>query len=280
MKNFRKLILTILILSVAVSIFTINVSAYNIGDVIGYAQPTDIVATINGYQLNSYNVNGFTYIVVEDLRFYGMDVVYDNYSRTLSVTRNPQVTYIDPALSNPSYANIGTNTSYLNILYTDIVTYINGIYVNSYNINGSTIIKFDDLAQFGQVSYDNNQREISLNIPGLNTNPIVSLANILAPSFQSFMATSFSTSYKLLAPDSSCATITRARGNLIVVDLYIYSYCLTPEQIEAERQGCVSTHKEMATLINQLRASYPTFQGFIFNMHDGTGTCVLSHLYN
>ena len=280
MKQSKRISFIALISAIVILLFSSNVSAYNIGDVIGYAQPTDIIATINGYQLNSYNVDGYTYIVVEDLRYFGMDVIYDNNTRTLSVARNFQVANIDPTTTNPEYGNIGTNTSYINILYTDIISYVNGNFVNSYNINGATIIKFDELAHFGQINYDNTRREISLTIADVNVNPIDTLAKILDKGMNTSTSNSFNNTYKPLAPESYCNVMTRARGNLVVVDFYIYGYSLTPEQITNEKQGCLNTNAQMVASINSLKLSFPTLQGILFNMYDGTGTCVVTHLYN
>ena len=166
----KKSFLIILALILSVSLFPMTTLAANIGDVIGYAQPTDIIATINGYKIESYNVNDLTYICVEDLRYYGFDVYYDNATRSLSFGRSSS-TSISPNTTNPKYSSIGSNSQRRPILYTDIVTYANGIYTPASNINGQTIINFNSLSQFGAVSYDNNKREISLVINGLNFNP-------------------------------------------------------------------------------------------------------------
>lgn len=182
MKKYLSLVLTLVL---ALALVPTSVSAARIGDVIGYAQPTDIVATINGYQIESYNVNGYTYICVEDLRYYGFDVYYDNYTRSLSFNRNYGITNMRPQFDNPDFWSIGRNSVRRPILYTDIVTYANGTYVAASNINGRTIINFNALSQFGAVSYDNNRREISLRLDNLNYNGIADLAADLEPLFQS-----------------------------------------------------------------------------------------------
>lgn len=179
MKTTKKFIAFICIFVMAVSLVTITADAARVGDVIGYAQPTDIVATINGYQLESYNVEGYTYICVEDLRYYGFDVYYDNYTRTLSVNRNYSVDTIDAQNTNPKFWSIGSNNTRKNILYTDITTYVNGNYVPSCNINGQTIIQFDHLKEFGAVNYDDSKREISLIMDGIPYNLVASYADYL-----------------------------------------------------------------------------------------------------
>lgn len=178
-KMVKKLMTLTCLLVMTVSLMATTANAARVGDVVGYAQPTDIVATINGYQLESYNVDGYTYICVEDLRYYGFDVVYDQYSRTLSVNRNYSVSTIDPQHTNPKFWDIGSNNSRKKILYTDIVTYVNGSYVSSCNINGQTIIQFDNLKAFGAVAYDNSKREISLTISDIVYNPVAILADAM-----------------------------------------------------------------------------------------------------
>ena len=167
MKKHLSLVLALIL---AISLVPMTTFAAKIGDVVGYAQPTDIIATINGYKIESYNVDNYTYICVEDLRYYGFDVYYDNATRSLSFGRNSS-TYISPNTTNPKYSSIGSSSQRRPILYTDIVTYANGVYTPASNINGQTIINFNSLSQFGAVSYDNSKREISLVINGLNFNP-------------------------------------------------------------------------------------------------------------
>ena len=52
--------------------FTIPESA--LGDVIGHVYASDILATVNGVPIPSYNIGDKTAIAVEDLRYYGFDV--------------------------------------------------------------------------------------------------------------------------------------------------------------------------------------------------------------
>ncbi|MBQ3573232.1 MAG: hypothetical protein IJA16_01405 [Clostridia bacterium] len=178
-KFSRKLLVLISIIVLMSSFSSVSVSAVKVGDVIGYAQPTDIIATINGYQLQSYNVNDYTYICVEDLRHYGFNVAFNMYDRTLDFSRDYDITSIDPQNTNPDFWYIGAVKNRTNILYTDIGTYANGEYIAGKNINGKTIINFDELGRFGEVSYDNDKREISLFIEDIGYNAIALLADIL-----------------------------------------------------------------------------------------------------
>ena len=144
------------------------VNAYQIGDVVGYTLYTDIIASINDYNIASFNFNGYTAVVAEDLRNYGFNVQWNPYERALYITwsksNNVASTYIAPQIS-PSDVGKKAQT----VLYTDIKTYINGNEVTSYNIGGYTIIYFNDLAAFGGISYNDSIRRLDLEInDGLN----------------------------------------------------------------------------------------------------------------
>lgn len=140
-----------------------------IGDIITCTKYTDICAYINNYIIPSYNIEGYTGIVAEDLRNYGFDVIWNEDERTLSISRNSDITtitkYITPTQTEPS--KLG-KSAYA-VLETDIKTYINGEQVKNYNIGGQTIIVFDTLKHFGGIEWDEVSRKIKLWInDGLN----------------------------------------------------------------------------------------------------------------
>ena len=136
-------------------------------EIVGYACYTDIVATINCYSIESYNINGKTAIVAEDLQNYGFDVIWNDEERTLHITRGSRSTvqsvYIAPEIS--SY-QIGKKA--YNVYKTDIKTYVGEELVESFNINGRTIIYFDCLSNFGKINWWEESRRIELNIFNLN----------------------------------------------------------------------------------------------------------------
>ena len=139
-----------------------------VGEVIGSALKTDIVATINGHHIPSYNVEGRTYIVAEDLRYYGFSVNYDHNARSLSITRDSSQSWVSKSYTKP-YVDPGeVGIKEHDLLYTDIVTYLDGVVTPSYNINGQTIIRFNSLSVYGTIGYDNSVRQASLALPGIN----------------------------------------------------------------------------------------------------------------
>lgn len=154
--------LSFIFIAVLLGVFSISASAIALGTVIGHTLYTDIVADIDGHPIRSFNVDNHTVVVAEDLRAYGFDVIWHAKERWLEIVRpvkdgepkTPKV-YPDYKPSVPA-GKIGTPAH--NILYTDIVTTIAGDKVESWNINGETVIPFRELARYGQVLYDNDSR--------------------------------------------------------------------------------------------------------------------------
>lgn len=145
------------------------VSAAKVGEVTGHALYTDIVARIDGHPLRSYNVNGHMAIVAEDLRGYGFYALWDPEARSLRVeracTQSGQIQtpetwpeYTPETLTHP----VGSRAQ--DILYTDIVAYVAGKQVESFNIDGQTLIWFSDLAPYGAVEFDEDSRTANLTL--------------------------------------------------------------------------------------------------------------------
>ena len=157
------------------------------GDIVGKAVNTDIVAYINGLPIPSYNINGYTGIVAEDLEKYGFYIRYLDDERLLLVEYNiaspNEITanYIPPKNTKA----IGSFAA--NIYETDIITGFDyeadrdeksydagnrvilevlsqtddeSIDVNAYNIGGQTIILMDDLEYYGDVTWYPEERKI------------------------------------------------------------------------------------------------------------------------
>ena len=125
----------------------------------GQAVHTDIVAYINGLPIPSYNINGYTAIVAEDLEQYGFFVQYDNATRSLSVDyfeNNKPIT----ANYRPEQNTKPIGSFAANVYATDIVTYVNGEKVPSYNIDGRTLILIDELQEYGDVTWYPKERKI------------------------------------------------------------------------------------------------------------------------
>lgn len=152
-----KKILSIIILTTLVFTMSTNVSA--IGEITGTVRNTDIKAYINGLPVKSYNIDGWTGIVAEDLREYGFEVIWNGDARTLEVFHS---IFADVTASYQFEENtkpIGSHAGY--VYNTDILTYVNGEPVKGYNIGGQTIIVIDELQCYGDVVWNPEKREIS-----------------------------------------------------------------------------------------------------------------------
>lgn len=273
-KTIKKLGTLALIITLLPSLLTVNVNAYRIGDVINYAQPTNIAASINGYQLMSYNVDGYTYIVAEDLNYYGFTVSYDYSNRRLSVARDYSVSAIYPQQTNPNFSQIGKNKTRRNILYTDITTSVNGQLVNSYNIDGSTIIPFDELAKFGDVIYSDVKREISLTLLDLPYNKVALLANSFYDTGAvDQMRSSYETAMKrLLGNHISCTFYIRAKGDFLNYEFYLYGVSMNAQDKAAFQSGLSSTQYTIKSAYQEIKSYMPELAGVSTTVYDSNNT--------
>ena len=123
--------------------------------VIDYVLYTDIRTYIDGVEISSYNINGYTAVVVEDLAFYGFDVIWNGSARTLTAKRTVGKPITGSAVSSTSGGKVGTRA--MPVYATDIRTYFDGVEFKSYNVGGKTIVYVDDLANKYSSSYDWNQ---------------------------------------------------------------------------------------------------------------------------
>ncbi|MBR2593062.1 MAG: hypothetical protein IKD83_00360 [Firmicutes bacterium] len=119
---------------------------------LGYAKYTNIVAYINHYPIKSYNYNGKTLIAAEELKYFGFDVEWNEYKRTLKISRNDKTKISDsvPAVFATDPGDIGKNE--LLITDTDVKVYIHDKQIESYGgLSGYTLINMEDLNRFSSV---------------------------------------------------------------------------------------------------------------------------------
>ena len=131
-----------------------------VGGAIGEVLYSDIRAYINGYEIPAANINGDTYVVLEDLGNYGFDWKWDGKNRTVTVTGWNKNKKFEPIPVPKETAKTGGFKC--NYLYTDIRAYVGDKLVNGYNIDGQTMIYFDELKAYGKVTWDGQKREIRL----------------------------------------------------------------------------------------------------------------------
>ncbi|MBQ2968329.1 MAG: hypothetical protein IJE10_09450 [Clostridia bacterium] len=119
------------------------VQALNVGDVVGTIYNTDILAFVDGEPIRSFALDGKTAILVEDLARFGFVVGYDDASRTLYAYVKPN-TFPHRPEENITRGTVGGTAG--NIYHSDIQTYINGVLVPSFALNGVSAVAIEDIA--------------------------------------------------------------------------------------------------------------------------------------
>lgn len=130
--------------------------------IIGAVLSTDIKAYINGAEIPAYNINGNMVIVGSDLRNYGFNVVYNNDTRTSSVSYTGNGTWNPISVSSKTTQAIGTKV--MDVYDSDITVLVNGNTVTCYNVDGKMAFKFSELKVFGDYYYDNTARTSNLTV--------------------------------------------------------------------------------------------------------------------
>lgn len=158
----NKTIKTVIILIIMfVFIFGLNVHAeLEVGAITGKVLSTDIVANINNKPIPSYNYNGYTVIIVKDLKSYGFEVNWNPIERKVEVIRNTDKEITGKEINTSAHLEPGTKL--FNVLHTDIITYIDNQRVDSFNIDGHTVIYFNALSDHGKLEWNQNARMASL----------------------------------------------------------------------------------------------------------------------
>ncbi len=159
----KKRILSILAASLMVLSFTnIPVSAKN-GDIAGAVYYSDIRAFINDHPIESYNVDGYTAVCAEDLAAYGFSVFWYAESRLLEVLPYLEYEYAPPEYTFPEVTK-PAGTYRMPYLETDIQVIANGEVIPSWNIDGRTLIRLQDLTMFGTPVWDAEARTSTLTV--------------------------------------------------------------------------------------------------------------------
>lgn len=136
------------ILTIAAILAASAAAHAEIGDVIGNVYSTDILAKVNGSVIPSYCLDGKTAIALRDLENYGFYVEYNDQYRTAVLVRNGMDE--KPLISEVERGEVGEIIG--NLLETDIVAYINGVEVPSYNIGGTLVSAIEDIAPWNDES--------------------------------------------------------------------------------------------------------------------------------
>lgn len=172
-KIFAIAVAVVLTVQMSTAVFASKFTPAPAGDLL----ETDIKASINGCRINSYNVNGYTAVFAEDLGKYGLDVVWNEQARTVTIARNDMEEFSGNIVFDSEAVTVGKKVG--EAYFTDIRAIVKGITVLSYNINGKTAIFFDALKLFGDVSFDEKTRAVTCTIDGLTyKKPLVTITDL------------------------------------------------------------------------------------------------------
>lgn len=165
--KFKKLLCGCVALSVLTTFQT--VSAEKVGDKTGSVLSTDIIAYIDGVEIPSFNIGGRTAVVVENLnaKTLPFGVCYDDAERKLSIASSDiyGTGGRDSFHFEKSTSSLPVGTPIMDVLFTDIKTFYEGVELESFNIGGFTCIYTDDLAKLcGVYEWDEEKRTVNITL--------------------------------------------------------------------------------------------------------------------
>lgn len=135
----------------------------------GQVLSTDIGTVIDGAACRTYNVDGRTFVVAEELGAYGFDVDYDNSKRQLSISQNlHNIHWLqDINTTNILKSECTVGEPLMDMIDTDITVNIGGENTEAYAIDGQMVIPVRALGAFGEVNFDAEKKIVSVDlIPG------------------------------------------------------------------------------------------------------------------
>lgn len=146
-----------------VAIFTQTCFAKS-GDIKGQYYSTDIVSYLNGREIETINIGGWTLIKAEDMQYFGFYVTYDDATRKLTIEQS--VVPVDESYTVSDRIKHAPGKVLGNYYETDIKTYLDGHLITAFNTNGITYILAEEMAEYGyDVVWDSVARTLSVQSP-------------------------------------------------------------------------------------------------------------------
>lgn len=158
MKNYIKGIITGIIIGAAMC----PTSAF--ARVTGTVLSTNIGTVIDGAACKTYNVDGRTFVIAEDLRGYGFDVDWNENTRNLSITQNPYAhrTLLSEEETNIKKEDCPVGNPLMDILSSDVTVTVAGENVEGYNIDGQMVIPVRALEPYAYIEFDEENRLVKI----------------------------------------------------------------------------------------------------------------------
>lgn len=132
------------------------------GAILGNVLNSDVKTYINDERIPCYNIKNKAVVLVADLKNYGFDVVYNNKTRTSTVTRNKDKKFTPIKNIENNMKKPGSVA--FSYVYTDIIAVVNGKIVESYNVQGNLAIYFESLGDYGTFQWDNATKTSKLTL--------------------------------------------------------------------------------------------------------------------
>lgn len=132
----------------------------------GNVLKTDILTEINGVLIPSFNIDNNTAIIVNDLKYYGYDVSYDDNTRTLTICRNVNKKILGKNVNIEKVKPEDIGKKIGEYVSTDIKVYIDGIQLPGLNIDGYMAVNVNELRKTGCKVYWNSEiRRVEITLP-------------------------------------------------------------------------------------------------------------------
>jgi hypothetical protein len=162
----KRIILTLCAVCTLAVTTIVYARAQKPGDITGHIYSTDIVATIDGMKIPSYNIGGKTVVSELDLPGYGFIVKWNAELRSLSIGMGPKPETAPQAAVTTHKPGLILGDVY----YSDIDVWVNGNRIHGYNIGGQTMLALEDLgSEVPDSYYPNYSREIGYSNYGFKT---------------------------------------------------------------------------------------------------------------
>ena len=148
-----------------IAMMAFNACAYaKTGDVAGTYYSTNIHTILNGVEIDSINIGGKTLISAENMMYFGFNVYWDPERRVLEIYDvENAVNGAPPTVKKSNYPGGMPIGQYYE---TDILTYLDGNAITSYNVGGRTYISAEETEDFGyEVVWVEDDRCLYINNP-------------------------------------------------------------------------------------------------------------------
>ncbi len=168
------------IITFLISLTLLILSVYNVNSqtIIGTAVISDNTVFIDYQPIPAYKVDGYNYIFTEGLDSYGFDVVWNQVRRSLFITRNKNKKIDKIPAENINRLKSDVQKEY-SIYATNIEVYLDDKKLDTYNLDGQTIIKIRDLADCAYIYWNDKEilsrGDVSTRLFDMNEQVIISL---------------------------------------------------------------------------------------------------------